>query len=101
MFHAIIDLFGKYFPAIKRFKRNKEPYPDYVSSCPIVKQGTYTDKEDNVQYTLISKKNLEIEKISLPGVCSMKDMLKFNIEQIIEEQYPRVVSNLVTEEAKE
>lgn len=87
MSQAAADVLGKYIPVLRYFNKNKEPYSNYVSSCPMVKQGSYIDKDESVQFTLIRKENLKKDVNLLPGVSSMKDILKHSLDQVFEEKF--------------
>jgi hypothetical protein len=85
MARAILDFISDFCPAVKIITGKLDPYPEIVHSEPIVREGSYKNPEDeDLLFTVLPKSKLDRPQVSLPGISSMKDMVRLVTERAIE-----------------
>jgi hypothetical protein len=76
MFQAVIDLLSVFLPAIRKIRGKIDPYPQYVNTNKLIREGVYKDEEEGIlKFTMIKKpRDNIITRLEIPGVKNMKDL---------------------------
>jgi hypothetical protein len=86
MCQAVIEIFVKFLPFLKRFTNRIDPYSKYMSSDTILQQGIYKDYEGNTKYTLLRKEKPVQDIVTLIGVDSMQSLYKHTLKDLLDQE---------------
>ena len=85
MVQTILEILSEFIPVIKKITGKLDPYPDIVYNEPYVRQGVYQEADDeDLKYTILPKYPKETDRLVLPGIKSMNDLLIKVVERQID-----------------